>query len=300
MSPHHKAILFSIGSYACWVVNDTLWKLLGASGLPSIEVLGISSAVTAATIVALSALRGRLWALKTKRIKFELARSALLLMVALSGFIALANFPITLFYVATFAAPIISAALAIVILREKPSFAQIGAIVAGFIGVIVAVNPFDVSSVGALGIGYVAMAICPIIIAMMSIMTKTVCLSETTDSISFIPQLVRTLVFVPISLFWFELPDFREWLYMFAAGFVNAFAYLFAALALKQAPVSVVAPFHYSQIILGAAAGFAIWGYVPTWNLWLGAVIIVASGIYITISNEAKEAVNERSAPTTI
>jgi drug/metabolite transporter (DMT)-like permease len=56
---------------------------------------------------------------------------------------------------------------------------------------------------------------------------------------------------------------------------------MFMAQAYKLAPAATVAPFHYSQIITGGLIGYFIWHDVPSLHLLIGAIIIIASGLYI-------------------
>ena len=50
--------------------------------------------------------------------------------------------------------------------------------------------------------------------------------------------------------------------------------------ALRLAPVSVVAPFDYSQILWAVLLGWTIWGTAPDWATLAGAALIAASGLY--------------------
>jgi drug/metabolite transporter (DMT)-like permease len=50
---------------------------------------------------------------------------------------------------------------------------------------------------------------------------------------------------------------------------------------LRLAPASVVAPFSYSSLIWAALFGFLIWHDWPDFWTWVGAAIIIGSGLYI-------------------
>jgi drug/metabolite transporter (DMT)-like permease len=56
---------------------------------------------------------------------------------------------------------------------------------------------------------------------------------------------------------------------------------LFLTEALRQAPIGVIAPFDYTQLIWAAALGLVIWGELPHPLTLVGAVIVAASGVYI-------------------
>jgi drug/metabolite transporter (DMT)-like permease len=62
---------------------------------------------------------------------------------------------------------------------------------------------------------------------------------------------------------------------------LGSFGWVVMSKAYKNAPAAAVAPFHYSQMLMGALLGFLIWGDVPNRYLIGGACIIIASGIYL-------------------
>ena len=64
-------------------------------------------------------------------------------------------------------------------------------------------------------------------------------------------------------------------------GLIGGIAQLVMTNAFRLADVSIVAPFDYTHIIWAALLGFFIWGEVPGNTIWLGAAIVMASGIYI-------------------
>ena len=51
--------------------------------------------------------------------------------------------------------------------------------------------------------------------------------------------------------------------------------------AFRSAPVGVVAPFQYSGILWATLIGWWIWGEFPALNVWIGAAILIASGLYV-------------------
>jgi drug/metabolite transporter (DMT)-like permease len=64
-------------------------------------------------------------------------------------------------------------------------------------------------------------------------------------------------------------------------GLVGGVGQLFLTEAIRVAPVGVVAPFDYSQLIWATALGFLVWGELPHPATLAGAAVVAASGIYI-------------------
>jgi drug/metabolite transporter (DMT)-like permease len=65
------------------------------------------------------------------------------------------------------------------------------------------------------------------------------------------------------------------------AGVIGGVGQLFLTEALRLAPVGVVAPFDYSQLVWATGLGFLIWGELPHPATLAGAAVVAASGIYI-------------------
>ena len=64
-------------------------------------------------------------------------------------------------------------------------------------------------------------------------------------------------------------------------GLLGGCAQMALTQAYRLAAVSLIAPFEYSALLVAAIFGFAIWGQIPDQFVWMGAAIVVASGLYI-------------------
>jgi drug/metabolite transporter (DMT)-like permease len=51
--------------------------------------------------------------------------------------------------------------------------------------------------------------------------------------------------------------------------------------AFRTAPVGAVAPFQYVELLWAAMIGYSFWSEVPPANVWIGAAIVVASGLVV-------------------
>ena len=72
-----------------------------------------------------------------------------------------------------------------------------------------------------------------------------------------------------------------------ALGLCGGLGQLFLTSALRFAPVSVVVPFDYSQLIWAVLLGWLLFDTHPASSTWAGAAVIVASGLY-TLYREHK------------
>jgi len=65
------------------------------------------------------------------------------------------------------------------------------------------------------------------------------------------------------------------------SGMLAGIATICLMTAYHRTPVSLVAPFQYTQIIWGAIAGYVLWAHRPDARLVLGAVVVAACGLFV-------------------
>jgi drug/metabolite transporter (DMT)-like permease len=68
---------------------------------------------------------------------------------------------------------------------------------------------------------------------------------------------------------------------LIALGSISGYMHLLVVRAFRMAPLSLLAPFQYFEIISATVLGYALFGDFPTASKWLGIAIIVASGLFI-------------------
>ncbi len=72
-----------------------------------------------------------------------------------------------------------------------------------------------------------------------------------------------------------------EWGLLIGLGLLGAVVQLSLTGALRLAPVSVVTPMDYSSLLWSIACGWWFFGTLPAETTWVGAPLIVASGLFI-------------------
>lgn len=83
-----------------------------------------------------------------------------------------------------------------------------------------------------------------------------------------------------------QLPTGTEWGYLTAIGFIAAIGHLLVVIAVNRAPMSVLAPFGYVEIIAATALGWWVFGDWPNGLSWFGIAIIVLSGLYVFLREQ--------------
>ena len=77
------------------------------------------------------------------------------------------------------------------------------------------------------------------------------------------------------------MPDLLTLAVLVAGGLAGGVGQLFLTESFRRAPVAVVAPFEYTQLVWAAGIGFLIWAEVPSGYTLAGAAVVAASGLYI-------------------
>jgi drug/metabolite transporter (DMT)-like permease len=176
-----------------------------------------------------------------------------------------------------FAAPLFTALLSIVILKERVGIHRWSALIVGFVGVVIITDPGP----GMLTYGSLFALGNAILISTVAIAIRRMSLSESTETLTLYQMsimTVRTACLLPLG---FRIPAWSDALLLALAGIGNGIAQFWWTRSLALAPPSAVVPFNYLSLVWAAMLGFAVWGDVPTPALLGGSAIVVASGLYI-------------------
>ena len=191
-----------------------------------------------------------------------------------------------------FAAPLMAATLASVFLHEKIGLNRIIALLVGFAGVVIAMNPMG----GNFGWISILPLLCALTYAISQIIVRKIGEQDTSLVIGLYTITFSGVVIVPIGLTVAQVitvtPELNHlrmnWPVPSADGFamlallgtIGTVAYTLVSRAYQIANVSVIAPFDYSYLPLAAILGFLLWGEIPPYTTFIGMVLIVSSGIY--------------------
>jgi drug/metabolite transporter (DMT)-like permease len=177
----------------------------------------------------------------------------------------------------SFSAPLFTTLLSILILKERVGVHRWSALLLGFVGVLVITLPHA----GALNYGAFFALANAVLISSVAIAIRRMSATESTETLTFYQMSVITVCTVFLLPFGFTLPAWYDALALACAGAGNGIAQFWWTRSLSLAPPSSVVPFNYLSLVWATILGFAIWGDVPTPDLFVGSAIVVASGLYI-------------------
>lgn len=176
--------------------------------------------------------------------------------------------------------PIAVTLAAALILREHIGWRRMLAIIVGFIGVLRIIRPgaadFDTSSL--LGLASVAC----VVLRDLSTRRFSRALPSVTPAL-WAALAVTTMGLVGMMFQGAVLPDLTEALLILGAAGFLIFGYLFAVMVMRVGDIGVVAPFRYMALLWAIVLGWLLFGTLPDSYTLQGAVLVVASGIYILL-----------------
>jgi drug/metabolite transporter (DMT)-like permease len=278
---HHRnglGIAYRMMAMACVACLSAGVRWTGHRGIPVFEIVFFRNAF-AFVPLALYIWRTTGWTvLKTGRPLGHLHRSAVGLLGMICSFNALQHLPLTEATAFTFAAPLFMTALSAMMLGEFVGWHRWGAVVVGFIGVLIMVRP-EPGHMNVAGVAFALTAALGSALAMVQI--RQIAVTEKGATIVFYFTLAGTVVGLVGSMFHWVTPDPLTLAVLIVGGLIGGVGQLFLTEAIRVAPVGVVAPFDYSQLIWAAILGFLIWGELPHAATLAGAMVVAASGLYI-------------------
>jgi drug/metabolite transporter (DMT)-like permease len=281
------AIAIKLVSVLLLSIMSTLIRAAGAK-FPVGEVVFFRSAFAILPVLAIYAARGQVMAvILTKRPFGHLGRGTMGIASMFLNFAALARLPLMDATAISFAAPLITVVLAALILNEHVRMYRWSAVSLGFVGVIVMLWPYlDIGSwvqtaSPARTIGAVCAMIACFTNAGTVIQTRRLTDSETTASIVFYFSLICGLAGLATLPLGWAMPTGPELSMLVMIGILGGLSHILLTESYRYAPASVVAPFDYTAMIWAFLLGYAVFGELPSAFVFVGAAVVVASGLYV-------------------
>ncbi len=284
---HGRGIALLLLSLVSWVLMNAVAKSL-TSDFHALQILFFRNALTIPALIPFLIAAGGFAALQTRR-PLGHAFRAVVSISAMGGLIfGLSALPLSEVISITYAAPLFMTALSVPFLGEKVGPRRWIAVFIGFVGVLIMVRPG--THMNPMSLVVLAGVFC---FAMTVISTRRLSSTEPSATIVFYSVLAATIV-TGLSLRWVWIdPVAFEWGLFIAVGFLGALSQISLTMAIRAAPVSVLAPLDYLSLPIGVGIDFILWGVLPQATTFYGAGIIVTVGLYI-IYRDAGGAIRQR------
>ena len=203
-----------------------------------------------------------------------------------TNFSALTRLPLADATAISFASPLITVALAAIILKERVRIYRWSAVVIGFAGVIVMLIPhLDIGRYAVIGgaaaaAGSMFAVISAFCNAGTVIQTRRLTKSETTSSIVFYSRWSAPLPARDPAVC-LAFADTRELIALIALGVLGGFAHILLTESYRYGTASLVAPFDYTSMLWAVLLGYWLFGELPDTLVYVGAGIVAAAGLFV-------------------
>ncbi|HSK40273.1 MAG TPA: DMT family transporter, partial [Arenibaculum sp.] len=270
-----------------FAVMDVMIKRMTA-GYGTFQIIFFRSLTALVPISILVAHSGGLAALRTRRPLGHVVRALIGACATFSFFFSFRYLPLADVYTINFAAPLIMTALSLPLLGEHVGRRRWCAVVVGFGGVVVVLQPTG-AMVSPVALVCLAGAF---FYALTLILIRRLSRIETSAAIAFYFTLTCIgLGAVGMIPDWVTPRSFMDAAMLAGIGIVGGAAQILITSALRLAPAGTLAPFEYTALIWGVAFGWLFFGDLPAPPVVLGGMIVVASGLYILYRETRRAAV---------
>jgi len=276
LAPNTKGALLMTLSGLTYSVIAAQVKELSQGGMHGFEITFFRALIGFLGLIPFLAVAGSA-GFKTQHLSKHVWRGVLGSISVFCAYIGIGKLALANYTALSFTKPLFAVILAFFVLGEQVRWRRWAATIIGFLGVLVMIRPgadtFSPWAFLALGDAFS--------IALLITIVKRLPESETELVMMFYYGIVAILISLPFALIYWRWPTPFEWLLLTGIGLIGALSQYLWILAFRVGEASAVAPFDYLRLLFAALIGVALFSEFP--DLWTigGAVIVVASTIYI-------------------
>ena len=255
-------------------------KLAGEHGVHLVEMVFWRQFITLILITAGVALFGKLASLRTKRLKSHAGRAAMggIGMFFVYGSVLL--LPLAEATTLSYTAPFFAVVIAVTMFGEKVGLYRSAAVLIGFAGVLVIMQPGSGSQeISVLGI-FVAL-IAAALVAMISFQVQDLNKTESPWTIIFWFTAISTPFLLVALPFFASAHTTEAWGLLMAVALTGALAQILLTTSLRFGSAGVILLIDYTSLLWATWYGFSVFDRAPPTTLWLGAPLIIGAGLLI-------------------
>jgi drug/metabolite transporter (DMT)-like permease len=278
-----KGIALMVTGTLMFLLLDSMAKHL-ASELPYLEVVSGRYFFNFLIIAVIFGPHKLPKLLKTKNLKLNLLRAFLLLGGTMSFFGALVFIPLGTATSIGFVWPLLVTALSVPLLGEKVGLPRWAAVVTGFIGALIIIQPTG-------GIDHWAIFLplsMAVFYSLYQIVTRMIDKSESPMTGVLYSAIIGSIIMAFALPFVWVMPSLANWITFVVVGIVTTTAHFLVIKALQTAPASLLAPFAYIQVVASIFVSWLYFGDEPEPHMIAGAALIVAAGIFVIYRERSK------------
>jgi len=263
----------------CFTSMQTAIRIVAADAanpLPALEIVFLRNVFGVIALAPVFVGSGLL-VFRTRRLKMHFGRALVQAVGMMCFFTGLTLIPFAEVTALSFSAPLFATVLAIAVMGERVRIRRISALVMGFAGVMVVVQP----GAGAMSVG--ALLIIGSSFMWAVAMTVIKSLSRTESSVTttlYGGLLMAPITFLPALNVWVD-PTVEQLFWLLGIGIAGTLGHVAFAQAFKLAEMSAVLPLDFLRLVWASAFGYWLFAEVPSLASWIGGLLIFASASYI-------------------
>jgi drug/metabolite transporter (DMT)-like permease len=257
---------------------SALIKLAEVRGATLPEIMFFRQGIAIPVVLGMMAIGPGLGAVRTGAFRGQFIRAAVGTTGMFFTFGTLLLLPLAEATTLSFTTPIFATILGAVVLREATGWHRWSAVAVGFLGVVVVTQPgsnhFPLAGTAC---GLVA----ALFVAMVAIQLRRVGKIDRPLTTVFWFSALSSIPLGILYLFFARMHDETTFAILTGIGISGGFGQIAFSSAMRYAPVSTVMPMDYSGLVWATVFGWILFGALPTPMTWVGAPIIILSGLYI-------------------
>lgn len=280
---HHRPVLgvfLKLSSVVLLSCLAACVKYLGAS-IPTGQLIFVRGVISVLVLAVIAWRVEGLAILRTDKLRSHGVRSLSGTASMFCWFTALTLIPLADFTAISFTAPMFLTVLAMLILRERIHAYRWAALAIGLLGVVITIGPHITLGGSSLGVGLAFGAAIFSALAMVALRGMSGSGGEHPLAITFYFSLTTVVCSAVTVVAGWPMPTPEQWLFIVLAATFGVFGQLLMTMSYRYAEASTLAPLDYTNLLLAVALGYYFFAEVPHWSMWIGAPLVIASGLII-------------------
>ena len=268
----------AVFAYILFVVFDTFNKKLTGSYHVS-QIIFVNSIFALLPIFLFTQMRNGWLKLKKVHLKIHFFRTAFIFLAMLAFITSLRHLSLVIIYSVAFTAPLILTVGANLFLGEKVGWRRYTAIIIGFFGVIISLDPFNEPLSKYMYLAFLA----PLFVSISWLIVRKYGQTENVYSFLIYGKLFLLIFSGSFLVTNYAPMNLNDFILNFTSGIIRGIALIFIINSARHLPSSLFAPTQYIQIFAGAIIGFFMFADIPTINNYIGNILIIGAGLYIIV-----------------
>ena len=292
MSKNIQAVLLALIASFCAVLMSVFLKLGQQDA--NVFTVGFMRFFFGFLIILPFIIKSRFKIYNTTNLKLHISRSIINVPMMILGFAALMYIPLEQIKAIGFLSPILVVILSVIFLKERIYLIRTFSLILGFIGTLIILRPGIIE----INIGVYMVLLSGLLWSTVIIITKFMSKTDSAITILTYQYTFVSLFTLPLAIIYWSNPTVTSIFYSFLAAIVGTILHLCINNSYKLADLSIIQPVWFTQLIFASLLGFIIFGSLPDFFTWIGAILVFSSVLIITYrENYLKKDIAKNSIP---